>query len=607
MEKAPGMITMEARVDDPAAFPVLQALLEFDGQQRRRLFRDLHIRGEDPKDLKRAYTTIITARHFNALLYSVKATIAALTELQKEDIATKAGKLKSAAAWIAKKKQRVKELSASIKALSTFKAAKQKAVAAGKRLKIPKKLRPLSLATMTAERAQLRAKLHHKTRYVMSAERKLTTLKDREKLSVCFGSKKLFRAQFHLAENGYTSHEQWAEAFAFARSASTAFIGSKDETAGNQTAQVDAAAGTLSLRLPKTAEFAGHADNRLVIQGLRFPDKYLPHLLAAQGRLGPDASGQVQSAVQVRLVKRKKCGGNKTALYVQVTCQRQAVAVVTSPARGAIGVDLNADHLAICETDRFGNYLRRESLAFALKKLSTNQAEAVLGDYVAAIVGMAKAAGKPLVIERLDFRQKKMTLREQGPGYARMLSQLVYAKFHELMHSRTAAEGVGLILVNPAYSSVIGAHKFYGLEISSHEKAALVLARRALGFSERTKVFHGTRKPPARMAADNGDFPAGRRPRKKLSRRARHIWSLWARKAKAIRQGLVRGTKRRPRVSVAFGESSYQHPLVAKAARVMSLAEARKRQEDLRTVARARGDAACPPAMDLNVQVSIGL
>lgn len=38
-----------------------------------------------------------------------------------------------------------------------------------------------------------------------------------------------------------------------------------------------------------------------------------------------------------------------------VTTKMVAVPVVTDKARGAIGVDLNADHLAVSETDGSGN------------------------------------------------------------------------------------------------------------------------------------------------------------------------------------------------------------------------------------------------------------
>ena len=55
--------------------------------------------------------------------------------------------------------------------------------------------------------------------------------------------------------------------------------------------------------------------------------------------------------------------------------------------------------------------------------------------------------------------------------------------------SRGYREGVEIIEVNPAYSSVVGRVKFmerYGLTV--HQAAALVLARRLLGCSERIPV-----------------------------------------------------------------------------------------------------------------------
>ena len=594
--KDQNMITMEARVEDQVAAQVLIQLLDFHGKMYRRLFRDFYVLSKDVNALKRQYCEVITARHFNSLLYSVKTLISSLEEKKKEVIATKERKIRSAEVWLKEKLRSLKDLNASVKALATYQAAKKAAIKAGKRLRIPTKLRRVSLAQITRERARLRASIHHKRRYVAAAKGRLARLQGKSTLSVCFGSKALFRKQFNLAENGYQSHAAWAEDFAFARSTSAMFIGSKDESAGNQTAQYDVAAKTLQLRLPKTDEFAGLPANRLVISDITFPDRYLPHLQAAQRPPGPDAkkTDKVTSPVQVRIVKRKKCGGTKTALYVQLTCQPKKAPITTSRHLGAIGLDLNADHIAICEVDHFGNFHRAESLPFALNGLSSDQAQAVLGDYVAACVGMAKAAGKPIIIEKLDFSTKKATLREQGPGYARMLSLFAYAKFHELVCSRGSAEGVEVLVVNPVYSSVIGAMKFFGLDISTHEKAAMALARRALGFSERTKVFHGTRRPPVRMASAVATSSRGNSRRAKPRRRERHVWSLWARSAKAIRQGLVRGVKRRPRASVDFGESYNRHPLVAKAAGVMSLADSRGRRDHPSTEAQGSGNAARP-------------
>ena len=67
-----------------------------------------------------------------------------------------------------------------------------------------------------------------------------------------------------------------------------------------------------------------------------------------------------------------------------------------------------------------------------------------------------------------------------------MLSSFSYGKVKAYFISRGYREGVEVHQVNPAYSSLIGRVKFmerYGLSV--HQAAALVLARRSLGFSER--------------------------------------------------------------------------------------------------------------------------
>ena len=95
---------------------------------------------------------------------------------------------------------------------------------------------------------------------------------------------------------------------------------------------------------------------------------------------------------------------------VFVSTEMMDVPVVTDRRRGAIGVDLNADHLAVAETDASGNYLNAWRVPLVTYGKSTHQAEALIGDAVASVVRYAREAGKPIVIEKLDFRQKKAAL-----------------------------------------------------------------------------------------------------------------------------------------------------------------------------------------------------
>ena len=95
---------------------------------------------------------------------------------------------------------------------------------------------------------------------------------------------------------------------------------------------------------------------------------------------------------------------------VFVTTEMMDVPVVTDRSQGAVGVDLNADHLAVAETDSSGNCIHAFSVPLVTCGKSAHQAEALIGDAVAGVVERARQVGKPIVIEKLDFRQKKAVL-----------------------------------------------------------------------------------------------------------------------------------------------------------------------------------------------------
>ena len=136
------------------------------------------------------------------------------------------------------------------------------------------------------------------------------------------------------------------------------------------------------------------------------------------------------------------------------------VAVVTNRSRGAVGVDLNAGHLAVAESDASGNFINAFSVPLVTYGKATHRAEAIIGDAVASVVDYARKAGKPIVIEKLDFRQKKAALEGESRRYSRMLSSFSYGKIKAYFLSRGYRQGVEVHQVNPAYSSLIGRVKF---------------------------------------------------------------------------------------------------------------------------------------------------
>ena len=91
------------------------------------------------------------------------------------------------------------------------------------------------------------------------------------RVRLCFGSKKLWRKQHHLEQNGYHSHAEWLQDWQDARSNEFFVLGSRDETAGSQLCVASVADdGRLTLRLRLSDCLAEQHGKYLVIEGVRF-------------------------------------------------------------------------------------------------------------------------------------------------------------------------------------------------------------------------------------------------------------------------------------------------------------------------------------------------
>ena len=403
---------------------------------------------------------------------------------------------------------------------------------------------------------------HQKRRRLANLRHRLAVLEADTaagRVRLCFGSKRLWYKQHHLEANGYTSHEEWLADWRAARSYEFFVLGSRDETAGCQLCVATVADdGTLTLRLRLPDCLAAQHGKYLTIRGVHFNhghDQVLAALdsnadYARHRRQHGEKAARATTLGQAVSYRFKR---DQKGWRVFATTDMMDVPVVTDKRRGAIGVDLNADHLAVCETDASGNYVNAFSVPLVTYGKSQRQAEAIVGDAIASVVAYARGAGKPVVIEKLDFRQKKAVLEGENRKYSRMLSSFSYSKTKACFLSRGYRQGVEVQQVNPAFSSVIGRVKFmerYGLSV--HQAAALVLARRLLGCSERI---------PRRWVAPigNGVRVAFTVPARK---RVKHVWTYWGAISGQLRPALAaqhRLGKRRcgpnPVQAVARGET----------------------------------------------------
>ncbi len=337
-------------------------------------------------------------------------------------------------------------------------------------------------------------------------------------MRLCFGSKTLFRKQFALAANGYASHGEWLEDWRGARASQCFVLGSRDETAGCQgcvaTTHSDGSV-TLRLRLPN-ALAAG--SKYLVIRTLRFGHGH-DAVLAAIGR-NLSTTTDEHAAISWRFVRDRK--GWRVFATVSVRPGER----VSTDGTGAVAVDLNADHVALSELDRFGNPVNALRIPCVIRGRSHHQRTAALGEAIKQVVTYARDRAKPIVVERLAFQEKKAELEQRGARYARMLSGFAYARFLAILAARAYDAGVALRSVNPAYTSVIGTYKFahrYGLSV--HQAAACAIGRRGSRLAER----------PNRCMGDQVAFPLPARTRGK------HVWSFWRQVARRAAAHAARG------------------------------------------------------------------
>ena len=290
---------------------------------------------------------------------------------------------------------------------------------------------------------------------------------------------------------------------------------------------------TLRLRMPGC--LAKQYGKHVIIEGVRFAYGHEQALAALQSnaeyarhrRQHGEKAARATNLGQAISYRFKR---DARGWRVFATTGMMDIPVVTDRSRGVIGVDLNAGHLAIAETDASGNCINAFSVPLVTYGRSTRQAEAIIGDAVASVVRYARTAGKPIVIEKLDFRQKKAALEGESRRYSRMLSSFSYGRIKAYFLSRGYRQGVEVHQVNPAFSSVAGRVKFmerYGLSV--HQAAALVLARRLPGCSERIP-----RLWVAPMG--NGVHVAFTVPARK---RVKHVWTYWGAISRQLRPALA--------------------------------------------------------------------
>lgn len=283
--------------------------------------------------------------------------------------------------------------------------------------------------------------------------------------AIVFGGKKLFRERC----KGKITREEWREA------RSNRYLSRGDKTkGGNLNTRLYVVDGQIYLDI--AAELMGNGRYRRITVPI-----YLAHKPSKKaGKINGRNYRQMVldylkkgNAYQVEILRENG------RYHVHVTIEEEVSEIAYNP-KGATGVDTNPDGLAVTQVDYLGQFLGSQWIGEGeLNYARANRRRNLVGNIAKKVVQMAKDKGYSLVVENLKFKQDKSVTAK----FNRMSHGFIWSTLLENIERQALREGVPIIKVKPAFTSIIGILKYqhqYGL--STHQSAAYVIARRGLGF-----------------------------------------------------------------------------------------------------------------------------
>ena len=308
-----------------------------------------------------------------------------------------------------------------------------------------------------------------------SLKNRLAVLNSR-KLEICFGSKKLFLAQYHLSENHMTSHKIWYETFCKRRDNRALYIGSKGEKRGNQLIQLVPMVNIGKGNFYKI-QIRKNTQAREYVRGIcNF--KYMGGLLT---KLIINKTHGIAYRIKFR--------GKKCYLQAMIKIDRNSNDCVTRSVYGTIGLDYNDGFIEMAETNETGNLVKLKHIDLKHHGIST-KAESEIRQVVSDIVNYAISVSKDIVIEDLDFKKTKAETEkaksDSGKTYNKMIHLFDYSRYKSTFENCCYLRNVGLIKVNPAYTSKIAGQKYCKQrKLVIHQGASFVIARKGQGYVDK--------------------------------------------------------------------------------------------------------------------------
>ncbi|MFJ9704044.1 IS200/IS605 family accessory protein TnpB-related protein [Streptomyces sp. NPDC101234] len=328
---------------------------------------------------------------------------------------------------------------------------------------------------------------------------------DREAGRVCVvrGGKRLLNTRHHL-EQAQLTEEQWRTRWEAGRRFLQA-DGESGKRFGNETIRVTDG-GEVSIKLPAPLAHLANAPH----------GRYVLAATVSFAHRGEQWSDRVAANRAVTYRIHEDTARGRWYLTASWTIPpAQTVPLAAARARGLVGVDTNADHLAAWRLDAHGNPVGRP-LRFGYDLTGTaDHRDAQVRHALIRLLHWARRHHLAIAIEDLDFTAE--TTREKHgrkKRFRKLISGMPTSRLRARLVSMAAELGIPIVAVDPAYTSRWGAQHWQKPLTSNnrtttrHDAAAVAIGRRALGHPIRRR----TAPPPHDQSDRTGHRTVQARP-----------------------------------------------------------------------------------------------
>ncbi|WP_329452491.1 transposase [Streptomyces sp. NBC_01724] len=304
------------------------------------------------------------------------------------------------------------------------------------------------------------------------------------RVRVVRGGRRLLNTRHHLTEADLTE-DRWRERW----EAERWFLAADGESGkrfGNETIRVTPD-GEVSIKLPVPLTHLANTRN----------GRYTLTARIAFAHRGAEWADRI--AANRAVAYRIHLNTERGRWYLTASWQRPAVQTIpleTARARGMIGVDTNADHFAAYRLDRHGNPVG-EPHRFGYDLSGTaGHRDAQIRHALTRLINWAVRVGVAAIgIEDLDFTTEK-TREKHGrrKRFRQLISGMPTARLKARLVSMAAEQGLAIVAVDPAYTSMWGGQHWQKplatprRKMSRHDAAGIAIGRRALGHPVRRRT-----------------------------------------------------------------------------------------------------------------------